>query len=174
MTRWSGRLLAAVVLGLVLLAGCVPAPTTLPQRTGETAPPDVAAIENEVASRVNDYRRRQGLGALASDGILSDLAREHSRRMAEGRRDFGHDGFEQRGERVHEELGAMTVSENVAYNNYPADRAAERVVTAWIASPGHRQNLVGAFNRMGTGAARTRAGVWYVTQLYAAVPNTGR
>ena len=162
-----------IFAALLLIGGCGGLPQPGNGSGAPVAPGEgdgaLARLESEVAERVNDYRSRQGKAALRPQPYLTELAREHSRAMARGRRNFGHDGFDERAERVHEKLGAMSISENVSYNNYPIDAAAARVVNGWIGSPGHQKNLVGAFTHAGTGAARTRSGTWYVTQLYASI-----
>ena len=158
----------------LLLGGCGSLPgsgeTGASRGRGEgRIPADVRAVESEVTSRVNAYRQRQGLPLLAHDDYLANLAREHSVLMATGRRKLGHGGFEARAEQIQEQLVARSVSENVAYNNYPANLAAEQVTEGWVASPGHHANLTGPFTRAGVGAARSGDGRWYVTQLYALV-----
>ena len=165
-SHWSTLALAC----LMLVSGCIAVPGPDATRGTESdrrdVAQDLAILEDEVISRVNAYRRSQGLPLLVEDDFIAAIAREHSVQMAAGRRPLGHDGFNRRADAINEQTGAQSVSENVSYNNYPASAAAERVVTGWIRSPGHHQNMIGDYDRMGTGAARSRDGAWYVTQIY--------
>lgn len=163
--------LFALTATLLLAAGCTMIPAGGPDRSGgpgrgDAVPSSLGTLEHEVTSRVNAYRRSRGLPLLVHDDYLASLAREHSTMMASGRRKLGHQGFEARARQIQEQVVARSVSENVAFNNYPPDAAAANVVDGWIESPGHHANLIGAYNRAGVGAARSADGKWYVTQLY--------
>ena len=59
--------------------------------------------------------------------------------------------------------------ENLAMNSGVYD-VAKCAVDGWINSPGHRKNLLGAFDVCGIGVARSGTGQFYLTQLLA---NTG-
>src|SRR5579859_5216982 len=54
-------------------------------------------LEQETFSLINRYRRESSLLPLQWDNAIAKLARVHSRDMATGATDFGHDGF---GDRV--------------------------------------------------------------------------
>jgi len=58
---------------------------------------------------------------------------------------------------------AARVAENIARGNVSADR----MVAAWMASPGHRANILdGRLTRVGTGAVYAR-GAWSVTMNFS-------
>ncbi len=40
-------------------------------------------------------------------------------------------------------------------------------MSGWLRSPGHRENIEGAYDLTGIGVARSRQGVYYFTQLFA-------
>jgi uncharacterized protein YkwD len=121
-----------------------------------------------VHDRVNARRQSLGLPALTWHSTVAQLAADHSARMANGSRPFGHDGFEERIASAAATLTVSSASENVATNNYPVDRVAQQVVDGWISSSGHRRNLEGDFQLTGVGVARSPAGDYFVTQIYLA------
>ena len=88
---------------------------------------------------------------------------EHSRNMAEGKVPVGHDGFQNRMNKV--PFFVRSFSENVAFNAGMAD-AIETAVHGWINSPGHRRNMLGNSNICGI-AVYCYAGRFYFTQLFA-------
>ena len=162
------------LLALALLAGCAgappsPAPPVAGPPAGAPATVSAPELERELLGLLNEHRAGRGLAPLAPHPALADLAREHSRAMAGGGRPFGHDGFEERSAAAAAAYPLRAFAENVAYHS-DAPRLAGRIASGWIASPPHRANLEGAFDATGIGAARSPAGVWYLTQLFAARP----
>lgn len=97
---------------------------------GEHAPSDLAW---QLLDIVNRHRASQALPAWEPDADLALIATEHSRRMAL-RQQIGHDGFEARFAQARRRLCV----ENLAAG---FDRA-EPLLTAWLASPSHRDNLL--------------------------------
>lgn len=156
---------------LLLLAACVPPPppprTPAPAAAPVTAP--VGALEREVHTLVNQRRAQRGLAALVWDDRIAAAAREHSAAMAARRRNFGHAGFPERVAAMRAALPVAGAAENVAYDSRTGPGLAGRVVQGWIRSAGHRQNLEGDFQRAGVGIARAPTGVYYFTQIFAAV-----
>ena len=58
--------------------------------------------------------------------------------------------------------------ENIAYNNYPDNETVAVAVSTWMASPGHRDNMLNPyFTRVGVGVARDGAGMKYYTVVFA-------
>ena len=56
------------------------------------------------------------------------------------------------------------VGENVGYGNV----TPEQMVAMWMASAGHRANLLRPeYTHLGVGAAATATGRWYGTQVFA-------
>lgn len=82
---------------------------------------------------VNRYRISQGLLAWAPDAALAQIAAGHSLTMAQRRR-IGHDGFDERFARS----GRRACVENLAAGfDQP-----EPLLSAWLASASHRDNLL--------------------------------
>ena len=130
--------------------------------------PDLARIEREVLTRVNRYRKAEGLPALASDARIAEIARTHSRAMAVGQTGFGHGGFKGRSQAVASRVPYRRVAENVARNSRDPREIPTVVVERWVDSRGHRKNIEGPFAVNGVGAAQGPDGSIYLTQLFVA------
>ncbi len=122
-------------------------------------------LEQEIHRQVNQYRLSQKLPPLQINAEVSEIARQHSRDMANGRATFSHDGFEGRVKAIAVTLPYKGAAENLAYlKGYPD--LATTAVQGWINSPGHQKNMVGEFNITGIGIAKNAAGEYYFTQLF--------
>jgi uncharacterized protein YkwD len=105
--------------------------------------------EASILGAVNSVRAAHGLGRLSSDGPLIRAARSHSARLM--RTDaFTHGSFAAR-IAAYDARGPR-FGENLAWGT--GSRASARsIVRAWLASPGHRANLLRpGFRRIGIGA----------------------
>lgn len=157
---------------LALAAGCatgpgleLPLPAPPPPSAPSNAPP-ASALEREIHALVNQHRARARRPPLQLDDRISALAREHSRAMAQRRRPFGHDGFEERAAALSRIVAVRGLAENVAYDSRTGAALAPSVASGWIASPRHRENLEGEYDLTGIGAATAPDGTTYVTQLF--------
>jgi len=112
----------------------------------------------------NTFRAQQRMPPLRWSQAVADIAEEHARQMARGEMPFSHQGFDARVRRY--PFAYFSAAENLAYNSGVAD-AAGQAVQGWIQSPGHRKNLLGAFDLCGVGVARSAAGHFFFTQLFA-------
>lgn len=99
------------------------------------------AIRRDVLARVDEARRRAGLGALERNAALELAATRHAADML-ARGYFAHESPE--GETAEERIAAAghrparRLGETIAYGQ----RSAEAVVGAWLASPPHRRILL--------------------------------
>ena len=125
----------------------------------------IRAFELVIYMQSNQFRLSQGLRELIWNQGLSDIARGHSENMGNATVPFGHQGFSKRFRRF-PFRNTRKGAENVAYN-YGVTDAAKVSVDGWIQSPGHRKNLLGAFNFMGVGVYMNANGYFYFTQLFA-------
>ncbi|WP_377272064.1 CAP domain-containing protein [Peterkaempfera sp. SMS 1(5)a] len=107
-----------------------------------------ARAASRVLDLVNDERWRAGCGPLVLDRRLSDSARRHSRDMAY-QHHMSHQGSDGTApvDRIKRTgFRAAAWGENVA-RGY---RTADQVMDAWMASPGHRENILNCrYRRMG-------------------------
>lgn len=121
------------------------------------------SLEDAILKYTNEYRRSHGKHELRMDPVAADLARDHSRDMAQKRVPFGHTGFNKRVKAAERKTGKISAAaENVAYGQ----KDAAEVVKGWIKSPAHHKNLLGDFTRIGIGTARSKNGSLYFTQLF--------
>jgi uncharacterized protein YkwD len=146
------------------------------QAEGQTATDPTSAIPADSAYRngveqatfllVNQYRKANQMPPLKWDNAIAKVARQHSRDMATGEVDFGHDGF---GDRV-KTLGTILVGlkgagENVLETDDP-DQVAQHAVALWLKSPHHLANIRGDYNYSGLGIWEDRQGTIYFTQIF--------
>jgi uncharacterized protein YkwD len=124
------------------------------------------ALERQVFALINEYRQGQDLPALTWNDAIAAAARGHSRDMAEGRVDFGHEGFGDRVGHLRNELGRVAgAGENVLYTDDPRD-LARSAVTEWLHSPPHLHNIRGNFTCSGIGVWESADGAVYFTQIF--------
>jgi len=145
-------------------------PPTEPQPPAPPPPVDPATLEAGVVAGINAQRAAAGLPLLQLDPELVTVARERSSDMAqEGY--FAH--VSPTGETFSSLMQAQGVpcswcGENIAYNNYPDDQTVAVVLSAWMASSGHRDNILRpTFSRVGVGVALGGSGVKYYTAVFA-------
>lgn len=179
LARWTKRLLLLAVLGGGLVgAGCgggglLPdigglsgggSPVPGGAGTAEAMSPGELQFAQEVLRLTNQERVSRGLAALAWDERASSVAHGHSHDM-DARRFFAHvnpDGQDP-GMRL-AAAGVGPVSwwgENIARGQ----TSPQEVVSAWMASEGHRENILnGAFTHLGVGV-HAPGSVWW-TQVF--------
>lgn len=132
----------------------------------------VLAHEAAVHERVNEVRAGEDLDELAFVDSIADVARAHSVDMIE-RDYFAHESPD--GETAGDRMSAFFpercrgIGENLASvgrrpDDGPAD-VADRVVSGWMNSDGHRENLLRpGFDEEGIGVAFSEDGRVLVTQ----------
>lgn len=117
------------------------------------------SVERRIHERVNEIRMDNDLSTIEYDDGIASIARVHSHDMAE-RGYFSHVNPE--GEGPDDRMGSLfpsscrAVGENLAMVGTAraddADAIAERVVTGWMESEGHRENiLTDGWDREGIG-----------------------
>lgn len=111
-----------------------PAPTQIPSII---LTPTITQAENQsqlMLDQVNDFRKSKGLSPVHSDGYTCGFA---NTRAPEVTSSFTHDGFTNRiNSKTLPYPSYSNVTENIAENSDP-----NQVVPAWIASPGHNENM---------------------------------
>lgn len=122
------------------------------------------STELDAMSLINDYRVSVGLKPLSQINYISVKSEEHDNAMI-AVNTISHDGFVARSENIMKVLGAISVSENVAYN-YNTPQAA---VTAWLNSPSHKENIVGDFTNFGISVRVDAAGRKYYTNIFVKI-----
>jgi uncharacterized protein YkwD len=162
MLRAASVFLFLALAGGALSSGAEVFPVPVPETRGEKQ----MALERQVFALINDYRHDHDLPGLTWNDAIAETARGHSRDMAEGRVDFGHDGFGDRVSHLREALGRVAgAGENVLYTDDPRD-IARAAVTEWLHSPPHLHNIRGDFTYSGIGVWRSTDGTVYFTQIF--------
>ena len=147
---------------------------TRPRIAAETvanvsAPSSIRALERKAFDLINEERTHRGLQPLEWSDDAVQLARNHSRNMAQYHF-FSHKGLD--GSMVNdraEQMGIFNwraIGENIAFNrgyNDPADFA----VQSWLESPAHKANMLNKeWTESGIGVATTADGSYYFTQVF--------
>lgn len=147
----------AVVLALVCGAGAAVPPQS------ESA----ASLETGITRRVNAIRAEHGLPPLRSNPALAAVARAHSQNMSR-ERFFAHE--DPGGDTIADRLRAAgldyhALGENIARSRNAPDPVGA-TVEGWMASPGHRKNILRrTFTETGVGIWRDGETV-HVTQVF--------
>lgn len=118
-------------------------------------------IEIEILELINQHRISLGLIPLKSLSVVKSVAFTHTDYMVEVN-NLNHDNFYQRKVTLEQNASAKKVSENVAY----AYSSAKSVVSAWINSDSHRQNIEGDFTDFEVSAEQNSEGKWYYTNIF--------
>jgi uncharacterized protein YkwD len=173
----SPLILAAVVLAAAgLAAGCVayaprprPGPVPPVERAGAL---DSTEVTEALARAHNRERTRAGRPPLVVSEALTAAARRHADDMAARRRmsHRGSDGSSPFRRMEREGYVFERAAENVA----AGQRSTAEVMAAWMASPGHRRNVLGKYDELGAACATDEAGTpyWCVT-FGTAAPRRG-
>ena len=122
-----------------------------------------ADYQRQILYYVNAYRAKHHLRALTLNPLISEEAAAHSLDMARHAKRFGHDGFSARIKRLYRRIKHCNGgAENVAYYKL----SPKQLVDAWMASAGHRHNILGPYQLTGIGIAHSKKGWAYFTQIF--------
>lgn len=132
-------------------------------------PPTLSAFETDILTGINNERVAAGLAPLQVDSALVVVSRERSNDMIQ-QGYFGH--VSPSGETAFSLLDRYGIpygwaGENLARNNYPEDECVGVAVHDWMASEGHRENILNVhYTAMGAGAAVDGSGMYYFTMVF--------
>ena len=142
--------LVSAILFLALAALLTAAPTA----SARTA----ADLEDAVHTATNLVRLDYDLVQLRKKGCVDRFANRQAKKMA-----AEDDMFHQDLSKILDACGLSLVGENVAFGYTKAGA----VLKAWMASPGHRANILEPrYRQLGVGARKSDDGVWYVAQVF--------
>ncbi len=126
-----------------------------------------ASQENEFLSKINAERSAVGLGALSMSGSLQTYARCHSGKMAAS------------GGIFHSSNALLTAAAGSGWTklgeNVGRGGSVSSLHDAFMASAGHKANILGAYNTVGVGTV-VSGGTIYVTVVfvnYSGSPSPG-
>jgi uncharacterized protein YkwD len=140
-----------------------PLPTAAPAAAGLAAVP-AATLMSQVVTITNQVREANGCGQLDVDQELIAASQRQSIYMAETGR-LSHLGWGGSTFITRARLAGyqQPASENIAWGYH----SAQEVVDAWMASPGHRANILNCETRsIGTGVSYSFDGTPYYTQVF--------
>jgi len=152
-----------------------PPEPTLPPPTATPLPPPLppstklTAFESDILAGVNAQRAAAGMAPLQLDSNLVMVARERSNDMVQ-RGYFGH--VSPTGDTAFSLMDRYGIpygwaGENLARNNYSDDETVAVSLRDWMASQGHRDNILGPhYQTIGVGAAEDGAGMKYFTLVF--------
>lgn len=151
---------------LALLSGLVLA-LCAAQAVACTVPADLAGLRGAVQASINAERQRAGAAGLNRSEPLERAAQDHACALAR-RGQISHRGMLGTGLRTR--LWQVGYRAELAGENLAAGiEAPPALVAAWMASPGHRANILMTGARdLGLGAARGRDGMLYWVMVGAA------
>lgn len=172
----------ASLVAIVLVLALLPGQASSQRRAGRQGKAPAAnaeirylpEVERGIFRLTNAVRRKEGLPALTWDAALARVARSHSADMLV-RGYFRHESPEGRTPHERAKDGtpyALAASgENLwgAQGDQPLEpeRLPRIIVDTWLASPGHRANILNpAFTDLGVGVAQ-RGNAIRATQVFA-------
>ena len=130
-----------------------------------------SSLEHQVANTV--IRKRKSLGksgATYHDGI-AEVAKKHSQYLVKkyvktGVKDPSHKGIKGRVGKLSLKYSMARTGENIAYLHKSHPNKASYMLSMWMASPLHRENLLKNWNFTGVGIVEAPDGTIFVTQLF--------
>lgn len=160
--------------------GSPPPAQSQPQPAPQVAAPPPAAAPGcptqgmsgfalDLFNAINSARSQNGMGTLAANGCVTYVAQIRSNDMA-SRGYFAHVSPD--GSSAFTLLDAYAIpsgwaGENLARNNYPASETVAVAIRDLMASPPHRQNILGAnYTSMGVAVTLDATGIYYYTMIF--------
>jgi uncharacterized protein YkwD len=148
----------ALAAGWALIAASSASATSCPNTEVEVSGMGQNQMESSITCLINEERTSRGLGAVQPNGDLRDAALSHSNEMV-AQQYFEHtspqgvtfiDRIEATG--YMRSARSWIVGENLVWGTGPLS-TPQSLVTAWMNSPPHRENLLKArFNEIGVAA----------------------
>lgn len=154
--------LFALLLPILVLTSCSSDAESVESTAVETAKTYTHnTTELELLDLVNAYRVENGLNALQIIQHISYKSEEHNNYMI-ATNTVSHDNFSSRKTNLEQVVGAVRVGENVAYGF----STPQATLNAWIASEGHRVNLLGNYTHFGLSIRENADGRKYYTNIF--------
>lgn len=140
-------------------------PATIKSGQKINIPASASSYEDQVITLVNKERASRGLMTLKKNSTLAYVARLKSQDMAT-RGYFSHTSPTYGSPFTMMQYYGIkftAAGENIAMGQ----QSPAAVMNAWMNSPGHRSNILGAmYNQIGVGMAKNSSGVLYWTQEF--------
>ncbi|MEU6079791.1 CAP domain-containing protein [Streptomyces sp. NPDC047108] len=134
-------------------------PENRPEKPGSGGSGSESSAEAKVLSLVNKERKEAGCRPVKRDKDLADLAETFSEDMAD--RDF-FDHTDPDGENPWDRADVLGILGLGGENIARGQQDAKAVMDAWMASPGHRANILNCdYKKLGVGAQFGDGGPWW-------------
>jgi hypothetical protein len=125
------------------------------------------SYEIELWNATNAARSQSGLGALSWDAGAASIARSWSATMAQ-------QGTIWHNPNLQAQVGAsVTTAWTRLGENVGMGGSIAGIQSAFMASSGHRGNILGDYNRVGTGVVRRSDGMLFITVVFIKGPSLG-
>ena len=165
------RLIPVLLAGMLLvpLAGPAMAETIVRGPSEPVTSDALRQAERDLVTLTNSKRTARGLVALRIDPDLMSIARDRAEVMA-ANDVMSHE--EPNGQKVFDRIRAAglvwyAAGEIIAWNNYPMEYSPAEAISAWMASPGHREIMISTgYNYVGYGAAESATGKMYYAGVF--------
>ena len=123
----------------------------------------ISALERSIHNQIDRYRQSLNLPPLTIDPTVSAQARAHSQEMAQA------GTISHTMDSVDRQRKYPTAAENVASTQ--SDPQPDLLaVQDWLASPAHKQHILGDYNLTGIGVAKNTQGEYFFTQIFINKP----
>jgi uncharacterized protein YkwD len=117
--------------------------------------------EIKLEELICEYRKQIGINPLGLINHISNKCEEHNNYMI-ANNVVNHAYFQDRSDNIRSVLGALNVSEIVAFNYIQP----EGVLDAWLRSPSHKQAIEGNFTDFGVSITKSPEGKNYFTVIF--------
>ncbi|MEK7484085.1 MAG: CAP domain-containing protein [Planctomycetota bacterium] len=122
-------------------------------------------VEHQLFELVNDYRTSQGLSKLSPSDVIRDVARDHSRSMAQREIPVGHSDSENRSAKIRTQIDFRKFAENVAWKRTDTD-PSQKIFDSWKENTYNKRSLIGDFDLSGIGVVISEDGDYFATQIF--------
>ena len=119
----------------------------------------ISALEQSIHNQIDRYRQSLNLPPLTIDPTVAAQARAHSEEMAQA------GTLSHTMDSVDRQRKYPTAAENVA-SIQSAPQPDLLAVQDWLASPAHKQHILGDYNLTGIGVAKNTQGEYFFTQIF--------
>jgi uncharacterized protein YkwD len=148
------------------------------QPATRSLPVNLPGVEAAIVTMTNDIRRRHGLPVLLEDMTCREAARRYGADML-NRHYFSHTDPEGRTlkDRLPVNLAPRQWAENIwtgnGYDPGQVHSLARQIMTGWMNSPGHRENILGpGYTHLGVGVMVKNQSI-EATQVFIGVDAAG-
>lgn len=150
--------------------GGTPAPgTPSPAGPSPDGPGTTPTFQAKLLALTNRDRFASGLPPLAGNDRLTAAAMRYAQILAAaGHLDHSVDGSSPGGRIAAQGYAWQREGENIA----AGQTSEEQVEQEWMASPGHRQNILGPYHDVGFGMAQGQSGIFWVTDFGLSMDQT--